>query len=259
MTSSKTLIAATLGLIASAGLALPAAAADTFKIGIDAAYRPFAYVSETGELTGFEVDLSKAVCEKLAIDCEISNVPWEGIFAALEAGNIDMIGTTTTMTPARMEKYDTSMSIYRIGLAFVVPENTDISAGIDGLKGKPIGTITGTDANHNFIRGMLGEDATIRPYGSADAGALDLATGRIAAFVADNFQLQGQFISSGKYKFVAAPNFESQWTGEGRGWIFKKGAGDIVEKVDAALVELEAAGVVDELATKYFGMTLGVQ
>ncbi|ODT16895.1 MAG: hypothetical protein ABS35_27100 [Kaistia sp. SCN 65-12] len=251
----KAIVGAMLGLVATA-VALPAMAADTFKIGIDAAYRPFAYVNEAGELTGFEVDLSRAVCAQMKVECEISNVPWDGIFAALEAGSIEMIGTTTTLSPARMEKHDTSKTIYRMGLAFAVPESTDTSNGLDGLKGKAIGVITGTDANHAYIKGMLGDDADIRDYTSADAAALDLNTGRIAAFVADNFQLQGQFINSGKYKFAAEPNYESKWTGQGRGWIFRKGSGEIVGKINAALDALAADGTIDKLSIKYFNMPL---
>src|SRR3712207_4146586 len=99
------LFAAAVSIALTFAGAIQSYAADNFRIGIDAAYRPFAYVDEKGELAGFEVDLAKAVCAKIGRTCDISNVPWDGIFAALEAGTIDMVGTTVTKSPARLEKY----------------------------------------------------------------------------------------------------------------------------------------------------------
>lgn len=240
----------------SALTAAPGLAQDSFKIGIDAAYRPFAYVDEQGILTGFEVDLARAVCEEMKVTCDISNIPWDGIFAALDANQIDMVGTTVTKTPERLEKYDASVVINRVGYAFIVPQDFDVSGGLDALKGEPIGTITGTEPYYKFIRGMLGEDADIRGYQNPDAAVLDLDAGRITAFMSDNFQLEGQFVNSGDYKYVVEPNFDSEWTGEGRVWFFRKGTDDLVAKVDAALASVMAKPLFQELGMKYFGMQL---
>jgi|GEM_PF-3767460 len=235
---------------------LPGFADEPIRIGIDASYRPFAYVDEQGNLAGFEVELAKAVCEEIKAKCDISNVPWDGIFAALEADKIDMVGTTVTKTPERAAKYDTSITINRVGYGFMVPESTDISKGIEGLKGQPIGTINGTEPYYKFIRGMVGDDADIRGYPSPDAAVLDLDAGRIGAFMSDNFQLQGQFISTGKYKFVAEPDYDSKWTGAGRGWIFRKGSDALVKRIDEGLKGVMAKPIFQEMAMKHFGMRL---
>lgn len=234
----------------------PATADDVVKVGIDASYRPFAYVDEQGNLAGFEVELTKAACKEMKVTCDISNVPWDGIFAALEAKKIDMVGTTVTLTPDRLAKYDATIAIYHVGYGFIVPSDADISAGLNGLKGKPVGTITGTDPYYKFIKGMLGQDADIQGYQNPDAAILDLDAGRIDAFMSDNFQLQGQFVSTGKYKFVAPPNFDSQWTGDGRAWYFRKGTGELVDKVNTALKTLIKDGTVDSLGKKYLGTSL---
>ena len=54
-------MALTLVLLMTAAMAF----ADTFRQGIDPEYPPFSYRDENGEFTGFDVDLCKAVCEKL--------------------------------------------------------------------------------------------------------------------------------------------------------------------------------------------------
>ncbi|PDT75153.1 transporter substrate-binding domain-containing protein, partial [Sinorhizobium sp. BJ1] len=91
---SSTVVAAVVSVAAFSS----ASADETIKIGIDAAYKPYAYVEANGELAGFEIDLIKAVCAEIKANCELSNVPWDGIFTALETGTIDMIGTTVTKT-----------------------------------------------------------------------------------------------------------------------------------------------------------------
>jgi ABC-type amino acid transport substrate-binding protein len=251
------------GLAVGVGLSvlsnIAAFAEQPIKIGIDAAYRPFAYVDDKGNVTGFEPDLARAVCAEIKATCEISNVPWDGIFAALEAGKIDMVGTTVTKTPERLQKYDATLTINRVGYGFIVPENVDVSGGYAALKGKPIGTITGTEPYYKFIKGMVGDDADIRGYQNPDAAVLDLDSGRIAAFMSDNFQLQAQFVSTGKYKYVAEPDFDAKWTGAGRGWFFKKNSPELVAKIDAGLKAVMAKPIFQELAMKYFGMKLRTQ
>ena len=53
--------------------ALPAAAQDKLVIGTEAAYKPFAWVLPSGELTGFDIDITNALCKQMGAECEISN------------------------------------------------------------------------------------------------------------------------------------------------------------------------------------------
>ncbi|RNJ42782.1 hypothetical protein B5V01_22540 [Mesorhizobium erdmanii] len=229
----------------------PSNAQDAIKIGIDAAYKPNAWVAPDGELTGFEVDLAKAVCAEIKKKCEISNVPWDGIWTALDTGTIDMVGTTVTASEARLEKYDASRIIYKVGYAFLVPADADITGGIAAFKGKPIGTGVGTPPYYNYIKAVLGDDTDIRGYDSPDAAVLDLDAGRIAAFMNDNLQLQYQFVSTGKYKLVEKPTFDPKYIGAGRAWFFRKGSKDLVEKFNKGLDAVIASGKLDEIGMKY--------
>ena len=77
----STVLAAAVASVASVSAA---SADEPIKIGIDAAYKPYAYVEASGELAGFEIDLIEAVCAEIKAQCELSNVPLDGIFTALE-------------------------------------------------------------------------------------------------------------------------------------------------------------------------------
>ena len=246
------LLASTVLASALCAASLSAARAEeTIKIGIDAAYKPFAYVEANGEMAGFEIDLIKAVCEEIKAKCELSNVPWDGIFTALETGTIDMIGTTVTKTAVRLEKYDASRTIYRVGFGFMVNKDADVSGGLETLKGQPIGTIVGTQSYYDYIKNVLGEDADIRGYDTADAAVLDLDAGRIAAFQSDNLQLEQTYVSTGNYKLAGEVSFDPKHVGEGRAWFYRKGSAELVAKIDKGLDAVIAAGTVAELGQKY--------
>ncbi|MER8435922.1 transporter substrate-binding domain-containing protein [Mesorhizobium sp. M1312] len=246
--------AATILVAALVGNAFATAsqAQETISVGIDAAFAPFAFVKPNGDISGYEYDLVVAVCEKMNVTCNISNVPWDGIFASLEAGNIQWIGTGVTISDARKAQYTMSNTVYRVGLVMLVKKDAPVSS-YDELKGKIIGTLASTEPWYAFGRAKLGEGVDIRGYDSIDAAVLDLDAGRISAVIGDNLQLQDQFVSKGGYKFVAEPEYAQEFTGAGRGWVFQKGNTELADKVNAALAEAVADGTHAEIGKRYFG------
>ena len=55
----------------------------------DSDYPPFHYFDEVGALTGFNVDLAKAICESLEVECEIKDVDWREIYTSLDRAEAD--------------------------------------------------------------------------------------------------------------------------------------------------------------------------
>ena len=55
----------------------------------DSDYPPFHYFDEVGALTGFNVDLAKAICEALEVECEVKDVDWSEIYTTLDRGEAD--------------------------------------------------------------------------------------------------------------------------------------------------------------------------
>jgi ABC-type amino acid transport substrate-binding protein len=56
-----------------------ASAQDTLRIGTEAAYKPFAWVLPSGELTGFDIDVARALCTEMGVECEIINQAFDGL------------------------------------------------------------------------------------------------------------------------------------------------------------------------------------
>src|SRR5260370_31218962 len=83
----------------------PIKASGVLRVGTEGVYSPFSYHDPaTGELTGYDVDVARAVGEKIGVKVEFVEVPWDSIFAALEADRFDVVANEVTITPERQHK-----------------------------------------------------------------------------------------------------------------------------------------------------------
>ena len=112
-------------------------AAGVLRVGTEGVYSPFSYHDPaTGQLTGYDVDVARAVGEKLGVNVEFVETPWDSIFAALEANRFDVVANQVTITPERQQKYDLSEP-YSIGEGVIVTRTDDTSiTSLADLKGK---------------------------------------------------------------------------------------------------------------------------
>lgn len=80
--------------------------AGVLTVGMEVGYPPMEYLADDGlTYIGFDVELAGKLAEKLGLKLEIVNTAWDGIFAALEKGEFDMIMSSVSITPERQEKF----------------------------------------------------------------------------------------------------------------------------------------------------------
>ena len=131
-------------------------------VGSDAAYAPMEYV-EDGEVLGFDADLIRAIGEHVGIDVKVKHVDWDGIFAALESGDIDCIISSMTITEDRLKEVDFSDPYFEATQIIAVKEGSDIEGLVD-LVGKPVGVQQNTTGHFAVeeVEGM--DDGDIKKY-----------------------------------------------------------------------------------------------
>ena len=114
----RNLLIGTLGLALGAGLMGQAVAgeqlqkikdAGVINVGLEGTYPPFSYVDENGKLTGFEVEFSEALANKLGVKVKLQPTKWDGILAALESKRLDAVVNQVTISEERKKKYDFSI------------------------------------------------------------------------------------------------------------------------------------------------------
>lgn len=114
-------------------------------VGTQNDYPPFAYADESGELTGFDVEVVQEIDKRLdGYTFEFSATPWDSMFLALESNKIQMVADQIAKTPEREEKYLFSdESYFAAETVIVVKEgNTDVST-IEDLEGLNVGALAG--------------------------------------------------------------------------------------------------------------------
>jgi len=129
-------------VIASLGGVATAKDGKKLHIGVDGTYPPFSHTNLDGEISGLDIDVAKAVCKIIKVDCTLEKFKWDNLSAALRAKKIDMVIATMRENPENRKLVEFSMSYLQIPSAIIV-RNDSILSGIDveDLKDKQIGVL----------------------------------------------------------------------------------------------------------------------
>jgi polar amino acid transport system substrate-binding protein len=225
----------------------------TVRIGTEGAYPPFNYVDSNDELQGFDVEIARALCAEMAVECTYVAQDWDGIIPALLAGKYDAIVASMSITDERKEVIDFTDRYYTNSLNFVAATDsgiTDVSP--EGLAGKTLGAQSST-VSASFLEEDYA-DADIRLYPTQDEANLDLANGRLDALLADVAPL-GAWLASDAgtcCAFVGEAVVNDDIIGIG----IRKEDQDLKEKINTALAAILANGVYEEISNRYFSASI---
>ncbi|MCA8881414.1 MAG: transporter substrate-binding domain-containing protein [Rhodobacteraceae bacterium] len=232
----------------SAGL--PAVAQDKLVVGTEASYKPFAYVLPSGELTGFDVDITYALCKQMGVECTISNQSFDGLIPALNAKKIDAIIASMFITEDRLKAIDFAGPYYVTPGLFIGEKGAGLELSPDALRRKTIGVQRGTTMA-DYVKDKLPK-ARIQYYDTFDAATLDLVSNRIDLVFADSVVID-EFLASpdgANYEQVGEPVYDPI-LGEGAGIGIRKGDDDLKTKFNDALAAIIASGEYAEINKKY--------
>ncbi len=240
-----------MGLLA---LALPAVAQDKIRIGTEAAYKPFAYVLPSGELTGFDIDITKALCAEMKADCEIINQSFDGLIPALKAKKIDAIIASMSITPDRLKAIDFAGPYYSSPALFIAPKDSGLAMTADGLAGKYVGVQRGTTMA-SYLKDNFPK-ARAQTYDTLEAANLDLVSGRVDAVFADAVVLQ-EFLDGpdgADFAALGDPVYDPKVEGAGIG--LRQGDDALKTKFNDALKAIIASGEYQTINEKYVPVSI---
>ncbi|MEQ8822290.1 MAG: basic amino acid ABC transporter substrate-binding protein [Sumerlaeia bacterium] len=229
----------------------PNAGGKALRVGMNPAFPPLEYVDESGEIVGFEVDLTDALGEELGREIEYVNVAWNGIFGALTNGNIDLIVSAVTITDERKERYLFSDPYIEAGQVLVVRAgDREKYPDLASLSGAKVGAILNTTGHIKLQESE--EIGEVVAYENAGLTFLDLMNGNVEAImmdkpVADYFASQKPE-SAGKLAVVG-----DLYTDEQFGIVARPGDAALIRDVNAALETLRANGTYDRIYARWFG------
>ena len=88
------------------------AADPVVKIGIEAAFPPFAFKTAEGEITGFDYDIGNALCEEMKVKCQWVEQEFDGLIPALKVRKIDAVLSSMSITDERRKSVDFTNKYY---------------------------------------------------------------------------------------------------------------------------------------------------
>jgi cystine transport system substrate-binding protein len=216
-------------------------------VGTEGTYRPFTFhEGGSGELTGYDVEVAKAVGDELGVKVKFEETQWDAIFAGLDSGRMDMIANQVSITDEREADYDFSTPYTVSPGVIVVNEGDDSISSFDDLEGKT----TAQSLTSNWY--TLAEDSGAKVEaveGWAQAVAL-LEQGRVDATVNDELTFLDYETTEGDTGLEIAATTEDEAR---NAFAFRTGSDSLIKAVDKALADLRADGTLAEISEKYFG------
>ena len=215
-------------------------------IALEGAWQPWSYHDESDTLVGYDVEVSRAIAEKLGVEPEFVEINWDTKVVELDAKSIDCIWNGMTLTDDIMANTATTKAYAKNAQVVVVKDGTDYTSTAD-LIGKTVvaeagsageAAIEGDEnlAQADYVSKSVQTDCLMEvAAGTADAAVLDLTLANA---------MIGEGTDYASLKIVDELNAEEY------GVAFRKGS-DAAAAADAAFDELKADGTMQALADKY--------
>lgn len=216
------------------------------KVGTEGTYKPFTYHDDNNELCGYDVEVAKAIGEKMGVKTEFSEITWEGLLTSLDTGTVDLVLNQVGVTEERKQKYDFSAPYLYSYIALITKSDNGEITSWESADSKK--TSLNISSNYALIADKYHMDITASDTFSKDielllAGRTDCVINNTIAFNDFLSQKPDTPIKIAavdeKADTVAVP--------------IPKGNEDLVAAVNKAIEELKADGTLTELSNKYLG------
>lgn len=226
----------------------------TVIVGTEGTYAPFTYHDKDGKLTGYDVEVTRAVAEKLGVKVEFKETQWDSMMAGLKAGRFDVVANQVGLTsPERQATFDKSDPYSWSGAVLVARNDSNIKsiADIKGVK-------TAQSLTSNYGEKAKAAGAELVPVDGLAQSLTLIEQKRADATLNDELAVLDYLKKNpnASVKIVwSAPADEKV----GSGLIVNKGNDEAVAKFSTAINELKADGTLKKLGEQFFGKDISVQ
>ena len=223
-------------------------------VALEGAWQPWSYHDESDTLVGYDVEVSRAIAEKLGVEPEYVESDWDSLFAGLDAGRYDIVCTGVEVTDERAKTYDFTEPYGYIHTALAVRKDNDEITNFEDLKGKT----TANSLASTYMELAESYGATVQGIDTLEETIQLLTAGRIDATLnADvSFYDYLNVHPDADFKLVAQTEDASHVAIP-----LRKGdaSATLLDAINTAIEELCADGTLKELSEKYFGQDISAE
>lgn len=219
-----------------------------FRVGAETTFPPFEFTDDKGNYVGFDLDLTKAIAEKIGYTYEFKSLGFDALIPALKTNDIDVIASGINPTPERAKQVIFSEPYFTEGgFATVVLKNNDTIHDNNDLAGKTIVTQIGTvstdiaKAIPNTISKEVDSNAQIFMELQAGTSEVAILDNAVAMYYLNNG-------ANKDFKIVGTPVQPEPYV-----MAFRTDNKELQGKVNQALSEMKADGSYQKIYEKWFG------
>jgi polar amino acid transport system substrate-binding protein len=237
--------------IFAAVLSCQASAQEKLVVGTEGAYPPFNNLTASGDLVGFDVDIAKALCARMSVECSFVAVDWDGLIPALQAGKIDVIAASLTITDERKKHVLFTHKYYATPLAIVARKEAGLATTeASAFAGRTLG-VQGQTWQADYAARTFGvAGAELKLYPSQVEAMLDLSSGRLDAVLSDKIQLIDWMKTEGVGCCTMVGDVPG--TAAEAGLAVRLDEVELRNRLEAALDAILADGTYDAIRKRYF-------
>jgi arginine/ornithine transport system substrate-binding protein len=227
--------------------------ADTLRFGVDLNYPPFSSLGSDGKPHGFDVEVAYALCNDMKVNCQIVYQDWPGLVKALDMGKFDAILSSMEITTERKKVVDFTSPYYATPSRLLAAPGVQIAQL--GVEHARIGVLTGSTQEYFAQKRWANQGAVVLEYDKTAMALHDLKNhhldGVLIDCVAGDLALNGPLQNAGM-AYVGPVYHNPAYFGEGAGIAVKKGDSALLNRLNQALADLRANGVLQGLKQRYF-------
>jgi ABC-type amino acid transport substrate-binding protein len=241
-------------LVGLSGLAV-AAPKQSLSVGTEGVYAPFTFNDEKGQLTGYDVEVVRAIAERANLEVTFLPTPWDSIFLGLESKKFDLVANQIGKTDEREKKYLFTDDYLVSGAQIIVKKDREGAfTGLESLAGLKVGT--GVGSNYSKLledfNAKHPKAIDIKYYdGNLTTVLEDIVAGRLDATVNDRLTVGYNVKKLGLgVKLTGAPIalVPSHFV------VRKDKDGELlVKRLNEALASLKKDGTLSKLSVQWFG------
>lgn len=224
--------------------------------GSENAYKPFAYLDEQNNATGFDNEVLKALAAHIeGAKLQIISLPWNALFTGLDSARFDLIANQITKNKEREAKYIFSSKPYFYDISTLISLKSLNIKDIKELKNAKIGVTVGSNHAENlekYVKENPAQNLQVVYYKSSPALVSDLANKRIDATV----NAPARAIDYAKSENIEVVISDTPFEKAPVYLVFRKDSQELKKILDEALEKALNDGTLAKLSLEYFGVDL---
>lgn len=237
------------GDTAEQGRNLDTVADGKLTVCTDIPYAPFEF-EEDGKVVGIDAEIMRALGGRLGLAVEFRDTDFDGIFAALKAGNCDVIASSVSITEERQKEFDFSNGYYEIVQSLLVRKGDEATyKDLPDLRGRTVGVQSGTTGADYAKAEASANGYQVREFTGADELFTALTARQVDAVLQD-FPVNA-YNARRSGETVVVKRFEGQQ--EQYGIVIPKGRDALKKAIDDALARIRADDTYNTILRTYLG------